>query len=111
LGKGLGGFLRQIVPDATLNDPVRIFAREFLGIGTAVRVWCTIGVTFQGDGGHGDDRTFSIQTGSAERECKGLHAGIQKLDLEPSISDRLPLADQLIQPRFGHRAIALLVNV
>ena len=57
-GKGLRGFLRQIVPDAALDDPVRIFAGEFLGIGAGVRVWCAIGITFKGDGGHGDDRTF-----------------------------------------------------
>jgi hypothetical protein len=37
--KLLRGFLRQIVPDAALDDPVRIFAREFLGVGTGVRVW------------------------------------------------------------------------
>jgi hypothetical protein len=46
------------VPDTTLDDPVRIFAREFLGIGTDVWVRCTIGITFEGNGGHGDDRTF-----------------------------------------------------
>src|SRR5829696_7798580 len=57
-GKGLRGFLRQIVPNAALDDPVRIFAREFLGIGPGVRVGCTIGITFKGNGGHGDDRTF-----------------------------------------------------
>ena len=58
LGKGLRGFLRQIVTDATRDDSVRVFAREFLGIGTGTRVWCTIGITFKGNGGHGDDRTF-----------------------------------------------------
>src|SRR2546425_9682899 len=57
-GKGLRGFLRQIVANAALDDSVRIFAREFLGIGTAVGVWCTIGVTFKGNGGHGDDWAF-----------------------------------------------------
>ena len=58
LGKGLRRFLRQIVPDAALNDPVRILAREFLGIGTAVRVWCTMSITFKSHGGHSNDRTF-----------------------------------------------------
>src|SRR5215208_2661746 len=57
-GKGLRGFLRQIVPNAARDDPVRIFAREFLGIGTGVRVGCTIGISFERNGGHGDDRTF-----------------------------------------------------
>ena len=32
VSKGLRGFLRQIVPDASTDDPVRIFAREFLGV-------------------------------------------------------------------------------
>jgi len=35
LGKFLRSFLRQIVPDAALDDPVRLFFREFLGIGPA----------------------------------------------------------------------------
>src|SRR6266545_7499026 len=47
----------------------------------------------------------------AEGERIGLHAPIEKLDLEQSISDRLRLSDQLMQPLFGHRAVALLVNV
>jgi hypothetical protein len=38
---------------------------------------------------------------SAERERKSLHARIEKLDLELSISDGLRLSDQLIQPLFG----------
>jgi len=49
--------------------------------------------------------------GSAKRERKCLHARIEKLDLELSIRDWLRLADQLIQPRFGNSAVALLVNV
>src|SRR5215204_3197567 len=48
---------------------------------------------------------------SAERERKRLHPRIKKLDLEVSISDGLWLSDQLIQPLFGNRAVALLVNV
>src|SRR2546430_1782429 len=46
------------MPDAALDDPVRISAREFLGIGTGVRVWCTIGIAFKSNSGHGDVRTF-----------------------------------------------------
>jgi hypothetical protein len=46
------------VPDATLDDPMRVFAREFFGIGTGVRVWRAIGGAFKGDGGHGDHGTF-----------------------------------------------------
>ena len=34
LGKGLWSLLRQIVPDAALDEPVRILARELLGIGS-----------------------------------------------------------------------------
>src|SRR2546425_5714423 len=54
LGKGLRSFLRQIVPDAALDDPVHISAQEFLGIGTGVRVWCPIGIAFKRHRGHGD---------------------------------------------------------
>src|SRR5215831_18095805 len=35
-----------------------VFAREFFGVGTGVQVWRAIGVTFKGDGGHGDDWAF-----------------------------------------------------
>src|SRR4029453_9926535 len=57
------------------------------------------------------DRINSLCRGSAERERKSLHAGIEKLDLELSISDGLRLSDQLIQPLFGNRAVALVINV
>jgi hypothetical protein len=57
------------------------------------------------------DRVKSLCRGSAEREDKRLHARIEKLDLELPISNGLRLPDQLIQPLFGHRAVALLVNV
>ena len=40
-----------------LEDPVRIPAREFTCIGFSVR-GRTIEITGDGDGGHGDDRTF-----------------------------------------------------
>src|ERR1700694_490191 len=48
---------------------------------------------------------------SAEGERKRLHARIEKLDLELSISDGLLLPDALIQPLLGHRAVALVVDV
>src|SRR5881227_1031860 len=57
LGKGLGSFLRQIVPDAARDDPVFIAAREFPGIGTGLRVWCAIGIAFKSNRGHSDVRT------------------------------------------------------
>ena len=55
--KRLRGFLRQIVTNATFNYSVRISAREFPGIRASIRVWCTIGITFKGNGGHSDYRT------------------------------------------------------
>ena len=58
VGKGVRGFLRQIVPDATLDKPVRIFGREFLGISTRIRVRRTVGIAFECNGGHADDRSF-----------------------------------------------------
>src|SRR5262245_46589598 len=57
------------------------------------------------------ERVNSPRCKSAERERKGFHARIEKLDLELSISDGLWLSDQLIQPLFGNRAVALVVNV
>src|SRR2546421_4397406 len=48
---------------------------------------------------------------STERERKHLHARIEKLDLDKSISDGLQLSDQLIQALFGNRAVALVVGV
>ena len=48
---------------------------------------------------------------SAEGERERLHARIEKLDLEQSIGDRRRLADHLIEPLVGHRAVALVVNV
>jgi hypothetical protein len=48
---------------------------------------------------------------SAECERKRLYARIEKLDLELSIGYGARLPDQLIQPLFGHRAVALLINV
>ena len=55
LREGLRGFLWQIVADAAGDDAAVIFAGEFLAIGRWVRrVRRTIGVAFEGDGGHGD---------------------------------------------------------
>ena len=53
-GEGLWGFLRQIVPDAALDDPVLIFAGELLGIGAGLRVRRAIGVALHRDRRHGD---------------------------------------------------------
>src|SRR6202050_3874171 len=58
-GKGLWSLLRQIVPDAAADEPVRIFSGEFLGIRTDVRMRRTVGVTFKSNGGHRNVRSFS----------------------------------------------------
>src|SRR5947209_16976891 len=47
----------------------------------------------------------------AEREHKGLHACIKKLDLEVTISNVFRLPYQLIQSLVAYRAVALLVHV
>src|SRR5438067_3359554 len=49
--------------------------------------------------------------GSAERERKRLHARVEELNLELSVSDGARLSDQLIQPLLGNRAVALVVDV
>jgi len=51
LGKSLRSFLRQIVPDAAIDDPVLRSAGERFGVGSCLRVWCPIRVTFKCDGG------------------------------------------------------------
>jgi len=58
LGKCLGRLLRQIVPDTSGDDPVRVLAGEFPGIGTGIRVRCAIRIAFESDSGHSDDRPF-----------------------------------------------------
>src|SRR5580658_2776568 len=42
-GEGFRSFLGQVVPHPARDGPVCIFAREFLGVGTGVRIWCSIG--------------------------------------------------------------------
>ena len=48
----------RIVSDAAFENPVRIFAREFLRVGTGVRMRRAVGVAFQGDRRHVDGWTF-----------------------------------------------------
>jgi hypothetical protein len=57
LGEGLRCFLGQVVTDP-LEIPVRIIARELFGVRVRRRVGCSIGITFEGNGGHADDRGF-----------------------------------------------------
>lgn len=40
--KGLRGFLGEIVPDATLDGPVRILPGEFFGIGGGLGMRCAV---------------------------------------------------------------------
>ena len=47
----------------------------------------------------------------AEGEGVGLDARIQEGDLEGALGDRAGLADELVQPRFGQGAVALVVDV
>src|SRR4029453_6461990 len=56
VGERLWGFLGKVVPDAALDGPMRIGAREPSGIGTRVRMRRAVGVAFQGGGGHADHR-------------------------------------------------------
>ena len=58
VGKCPRGFLRQIVSDPTHDGPVLVSAREFLGVGAGLRMWCAVGITFKRNGRHGDDREF-----------------------------------------------------
>src|SRR5829696_3524457 len=50
-------------------------------------------------------------TESSEREAIGLHARTEILDLEQSIGYGLRLSDQLVQPLFANRAVAMLINL
>ncbi len=46
---------------------------------------------------------------SAEGEGECFGAGIEEFDVEPSIYDRLLLADELVHARLGEGSVALLV--
>ena len=48
---------------------------------------------------------------SAEGEGESIHARTEKLDFELSIGNGFWLPYQLVQPLFGHYAVALLVDV
>jgi hypothetical protein len=58
-----------------------------------------------------DHGVLYVMAYSAECECIRPHAGIQELDFESSLCHGRGLTDQLVQPLFGSRAIALIVNV
>ena len=73
-----------------------------------VTLWSSSKETVRVPAPPGRSRTANL---SAEGEGKRLHAGLQELDLELSIGNRIQLSDELIQPRFRHGAVALIVNV
>src|SRR5215510_14358649 len=45
-GKSMRRFPRKVVPDAARDVSVLIFAGEFLGVSSGIRVWRTIRVAF-----------------------------------------------------------------
>ena len=47
------------MPDAALDMPVRIAARELLCVGAGIRMRCAVGIALERDGGHADGRTRS----------------------------------------------------
>jgi hypothetical protein len=55
LGKGLWGFLRQVVPNAARDEPVLISTRELAAISRGFRMGRAVGVAFHSDRGNGDD--------------------------------------------------------
>ena len=73
-----------------------------------VTLWSSSKETVRVPAPPGRSRTANL---SAEGEGKRLRAGLQELDLELSIGNRIQLSDELIQPRFRHGAAALVVNV
>jgi hypothetical protein len=52
-----------------------------------------------------------VVTAPAEGEGVGLDARVEEGDLEGALADRARLADELVEPRFGDRAVALVVDV
>ena len=56
LGKCLRHFLWQIVPDATIDHSMLVFAGEFPRIRARIRVGCAVRIALEGDRRHIDDR-------------------------------------------------------
>ena len=58
VGDGLGespqSLLRQVVPDAARDAPMRVLARELCPMRAGIGMGRTIGITFEGDCWHGD---------------------------------------------------------
>jgi hypothetical protein len=68
------------VPNAR-DYPVRILARELLSVRTGIRVRCTIGITFKGNGGHGDDRT----SGKPLFQIIIFRITLSRVDIDPAL--------------------------
>ena len=49
--------------------------------------------------------------GLAESERVGLRAGVEEGDLEGVVGDGAGLADELVEPRLGDRAVAVAVHI
>jgi hypothetical protein len=69
-GKGLRGFLGQVVPDTARDSPMFVWAREFLRVGTGVRVRGTIRIAFERNGGHGTPNELPRQTNKWQLSVK-----------------------------------------
>src|SRR5262245_52535329 len=62
--------------------------------------------------GHGAEAPReSVDSGLAEGEHVGAHAGVEERELERPLADRPALADELVHPRLVDRALARLVDV
>src|SRR5262249_11440731 len=84
LGERLWRFLRKVVTDAARDQPVLIFSREFLLVGTRVGMRRAIGVAFEGDGRHGDDRSL----GESLFNLVGLGLALSQCEPPAIIMDR-----------------------
>ena len=69
LGKSLRSFLREVVADATGDDAVLVFAHEFLRGRPGVWMRHAIGVTFQCDRRHTDNRCTASRASTSSYLC------------------------------------------
>jgi hypothetical protein len=65
------------VPDAAGDGPMLIGTGELRGIGARLEVWHAVGIPFQGDRGHGDDRRHIIRFSKAYPDQ--LNPGVDEL--------------------------------
>lgn len=55
VGEGLRGLLKQVVPDPAGDQPVRVCAREHLGVRARIRMWSAVGIAFERNRRHAND--------------------------------------------------------